>query len=95
MEAVERQLEGVIAVLRAEQQRRMAGSVIRRPTWKNLVFAGAAGSGKSRASAAVCRVYRELGLLSDGRLNGLLRRRREAVGGKAPGMTGRKTGSRR
>jgi hypothetical protein len=69
LEAVERQLEDVIVVLRAERQRRMAGSVIRRPAWKNLVFAGTAGSGKSRAAAAVGRVYRELGLLSSGRLN--------------------------
>jgi AAA lid domain-containing protein/ATPase family protein associated with various cellular activities (AAA) len=69
LEAVERQLEDVIVVLRAEQQRRMAGSVIRRPAWKNLVLAGPAGSGKSRAAAAVGCVYRELGLLSSGRLN--------------------------
>jgi predicted ribonuclease YlaK len=63
LEAVERRLEGVIGVLRAERQRRLAGSVIRRPAWKNLVFAGAAGSGKSRAAAAMGRVYKELGLL--------------------------------
>jgi hypothetical protein len=51
LEAVERQIEDAIVVLRAEKQRRMAGSVIRRPAWKNLVFVGAAGSGKSRAAA--------------------------------------------
>jgi hypothetical protein len=69
LEAVERQLEGALVVLRAERQRRLAGSVIRRPAWKNLVFAGAGGTGKSRAAAAVGRVYRELGLLSSGRVN--------------------------
>jgi AAA lid domain/ATPase family associated with various cellular activities (AAA) len=69
LEAVERQLEDVIVVLRAQQQRRMAGSVIRRPAWKNLVFTGAPGSGRSRAAAAVGRVYKELGLLSAGRLD--------------------------
>jgi hypothetical protein len=35
----------------------------------DLVFADPAGSGKSRAAAAVGRAYRELGLLSSGRLN--------------------------
>ena len=59
LHAVEDQLEAVIVVLQAEQRRRMAGSVIQRPAWKNLVFAGAGGSGKSRAAAAVGRVYHE------------------------------------
>lgn len=37
--------------LQVELRRRMAGSVIRRPAWKNLVFVGAADGGKSRAAA--------------------------------------------
>jgi hypothetical protein len=69
LEAVERQLEEVVIVLRAERQRRLSGAVIKRPTWKNLVFAGPPGSGKSRAAAAVGRAYQELGLLSAGRLD--------------------------
>ena len=69
LETVERQLEEMLVVLWAEQQRRMAGSVVRRPTWKNLIFAGPPGSGKSRAAAAVGRAYKELELLSSGRLD--------------------------
>jgi Cdc6-like AAA superfamily ATPase len=68
LEAVERQLEDVIVVLRVEQ-RRTAGSALKRPAWKNLVFTGAPGSGKSRTAAAVGRVYQELGLLSSGQLD--------------------------
>lgn len=44
------------------QERRAAGSVVRRPAWKNLVFTGGPGTGKS----AVGRTYRELGVLSSG-----------------------------
>jgi hypothetical protein len=69
LETVERQLEEVVVALRAERQRRLTGAVIRRPAWKNLVFAGPPGSGKSRAAAAVGRAYQELGLLSAGRLD--------------------------
>ena len=57
---------GRIAVLRAERARHQSGIEIRRPTWKNLVFTGSPGTGKSRVAAAVARLYRELGLLSYG-----------------------------
>jgi hypothetical protein len=53
LEAVTEQLTGVIAVLRAEQARRQAGIQISRPAWKNLVFTGGPGTGKSRAARAV------------------------------------------
>ena len=69
LETVERQLEEVVVVLRTEQQRRLSGAVIKRPAWKNLVFVGPPGSGKSRTAAAVGQAYRELGLLSAGRLD--------------------------
>ena len=59
-------LNDVIAVLEAEQSRRDAGSVVRRPVWKNLVFTGGAGTGKSRAALAVGQVYRKLGVLATG-----------------------------
>lgn len=36
---------------------------VRRPAWKNLVFTGGAGTGKSRAAAAVARCYQDLELL--------------------------------
>jgi hypothetical protein len=68
LEAVGEQLAGRIAVLRVECARRQAGIVVRRPAWKNLVFSGGPGTGKSRAAAAVARLYRELGLLSYGNL---------------------------
>jgi hypothetical protein len=34
--------------------------------WKNLAFTGGPGCGKSRAAAAVGRIYRELGVLAPG-----------------------------
>jgi hypothetical protein len=36
---------------------------VRRPAWKNLVFTGGPGTGKSRAAAAVARGYQDLELL--------------------------------
>lgn len=68
LEEVRGQLEVVLGVLKAEQERRRAGLAVRRPAWKNLVFTGPAGSGKSRTAAAVGQAYRELGVLSDGRV---------------------------
>ena len=68
LEAVTEQLADVMAVLRAEQARRQAGIPISRPAWKNLVFTGGPGTGKSRAAQAVARAYQELGLLRFGRL---------------------------
>jgi hypothetical protein len=52
LEAVSEQLTGLITVLRAEQARRGAGIEITRPAWKNLVFTGGPGVGKSRAERA-------------------------------------------
>jgi hypothetical protein len=43
LEVVERQLEEVLVVLRAEQERRAAGLAVSRAAWKNLVFAGGPG----------------------------------------------------
>jgi AAA lid domain/ATPase family associated with various cellular activities (AAA) len=68
LEGVQGQLDVVISVLKAEQIRRKAGLAVRRPVWKNLVFTGPAGSGKSRTAIAVGQTYRKLGVLSDGRV---------------------------
>jgi hypothetical protein len=68
LEAVSEQLAERIAVLRAEQARRQAGTAVTRPAWKNLVFTGGPGSGKTRAARAVTRIYTELGLLAYGHL---------------------------
>ena len=57
------QLAPLITVLRAEQARRKAGIAISRPAWKNLVFTGGPGTGKSRAATAIARLYRDLGVL--------------------------------
>jgi hypothetical protein len=62
------QLAPLVTVLRAEQARRTAGIAISRPAWKNLVFTGGPGTGKSRAAAAIARLYRDLGVLSYGNL---------------------------
>ena len=62
------QLAPLITVLRAEQARRKAGIAITRPAWKNLVFTGGPGTGKSRAAAAIARLYRDLGVLRYGNL---------------------------
>jgi hypothetical protein len=62
------QLAPLITVLRAEQARRKAGIQITRPAWKNLVFTGGPGTGKSRAATALARLYQDLGLLHYGNL---------------------------
>jgi hypothetical protein len=63
LKAVRDPLAGRIDVLQAEQARRATGADVRRTAWKNLVFTGGPGTGKSRAAAAVARGYRDLGLL--------------------------------
>jgi len=65
-ETVRAPLDDVMAALRAQQSRQAAGLVIRRPVWKNLVFTGGPGTGKSRAAVAVGQDYRELGVLASG-----------------------------
>jgi hypothetical protein len=62
------QLAPLITVLRAEQARRKAGIAISRAAWKNLVFTGGPGVGKSRAATAIARLYRDLGVLHYGKL---------------------------
>ena len=85
LETVTEQLAGAIAVVRAEQARRDAGVAVARPARKNMIFTGGPGSGKSRAAAAVGRVYRALGVLSSGHLT-------EVAGPDLAGATGRETG---
>ena len=62
------QFAPLLAVLRAEQARRKAGIAISRPAWKNVVFTGGPGTGKSRAAAAIAGLYRDLGVLRYGNL---------------------------
>ena len=62
------QLAPLLTVLRAERARRKAGIAISRPAWKNLVFTGGPGTGKSRAAAVVAGLYRDLGVLRYGNL---------------------------
>jgi hypothetical protein len=64
--AVRDQLDEVLAVLEVEQGRKSSGAVVRRPAWKNLVFTGGPGSGKSHAAVAVGQAYRKLGVLTTG-----------------------------
>jgi transcriptional regulator with XRE-family HTH domain len=66
LEPVQDQLRDVLAILEAERGREQGGWTVRRRAWKNLVFTGGPGSGKSRTAAAVARAYWKLGLLSSG-----------------------------
>lgn len=84
LEQVAGQIAPVIAVLRAEQARRRAGIEIRRPAWKNLVFAGGPGVGKSRAARAVARRYQDLGILAYGHVDEVAA---ADLAGPAPGDT--------
>ena len=68
LETAAAQIAPLIAVLRAEQARRRACIEIRRPAWRNLVFTGGPGTGKSRAARAVAHLYQQLGLLTYGKL---------------------------
>ena len=86
LETVSDQLAGLIAVLRAEQARRQAGTAVTRAAWKNLVFTGGPGSGKTRAARAVARVYTGLGLLAFGHL-------REIAAADLTGTTLQETGT--
>ncbi len=72
LDAVRAQLTAAIAVAEAEQARQAAGVTVR-PGWKNLVFAGAPGTGKSRVAALLADVYRDLGVLPAGTLTEVTR----------------------
>lgn len=65
-ETVQGPLNEVMAALKAQQSRRACGSTVRRPVWKNLVFTGGPGTGRSRAAVAVGQDYRKLGVLATG-----------------------------
>ena len=86
LEAVGEQLAGLIAVLRAEQARRQGGTAVTRAAWKNLVFTGGPGCGKTRAARAVARIYTGLGLLAFGHL-------REIAAADLAGATLQETGT--
>src|SRR5271165_5564230 len=86
LDPVAGQLGERIAVLRAEQARRRAGLAVTRPAWKNLVFTGGPGSGKTRAARAVARIYTKLGLLAFGHL-------REIAAADLTGTTVQETGT--
>ncbi len=65
--SVRERLGPLIALAAAEAARRRAGVTLR-PSWKNLAFAGPAGTGKSRVAAVLARIYQQAGLLSRGHL---------------------------
>ena len=67
-----------LAVVRAERARAELGMTISRPTWKNLVFTGAAGTGKSWVAWSLAGTYRELGFVKGG----------QVLEAAAAGMTG-------
>lgn len=85
LETVSEQLAGAIAVIRAELARKDAGVAVARPAWKNLVFTGGSGSGKSRAAEAVGRIYRGLGVLTSGHVI-------EVASADLPGTSSQETG---
>ena len=86
LEAVGEQFDGLVAVLRAEQARRQAGTAVTRTAWKNLVFTGGPGCGKTRVARAVARLYTGLGLLAFGHL-------REIAAADLAGSTLQETGT--
>lgn len=86
LESVTGQLEQWVAVVRAEQARRQAGATVSRPIWKNLVFTGPAGAGKSRAARAVTRIYHDLGILAYEHLD-------EVAAATLAGVTSEETGT--
>lgn len=65
---VRAQLEEWLAVVRAERDRATSGMTISRPAWKNLVFTGTPGTGKSHAARAVASAYHELGFTKGGQM---------------------------
>jgi hypothetical protein len=86
LETVTGQLAGMVAVLRAEKARRHAGASVIRSAWKNLVFTGGRGAGKSRTARAVARIYYQLGVLPEERVL-------EVAAADLAGTTVRETGT--
>ena len=70
--SVKDQLAALVIVAQAEVARQQAGITLR-PGWKNLAFAGPAGSGKSRVAAILARIYRDVGVLTGGQLTEVTR----------------------
>jgi len=68
LDTVRDQLAAVIAVIEAERARLDAGIPLTRRRWKNLVFTGGPGTGKSRTAAAIARLYHDLGVVTSGHL---------------------------
>ena len=66
LETVQSKLGDVLAVFQAEQGRKNTGLPVRRLAWKNLVFTGGPGTGKSRTAVALGQAYKRLGVLSRG-----------------------------
>jgi transcriptional regulator with XRE-family HTH domain len=85
-ETVHGPLNEVMAALKAQQSRRAAGSTVRRPVWKNLVFTGGPGTGRSRAAVAVGQDYRKLGVLTTGHV---IEAAAADLMGASPGETGK------
>lgn len=63
LEPVRDQIGEWLTVVRAERARILAGAQVRRRVWKNALFTGGPGSGKSRAAAALAWAYKDLGVL--------------------------------
>ena len=72
LRSVREQLEPLINAVRAERARRAAGIDLQ-PAWKNLVFTGPPGTGKTRVAAILGRIYRQIGLLPGGNLTEITR----------------------
>jgi hypothetical protein len=68
LEEVRSQLEEWLAVVRAERARADLGMQISRPTWKNLIFTGGPGTGKSWVARSLAGTYRELGFVEGGQV---------------------------
>lgn len=64
LDTVRDQLAAVIAVIEAERARLDAGIPVTRRRWKNLVFTGGPGTGKSRTAEAIARIYHDLGVVT-------------------------------
>jgi ATPase family associated with various cellular activities (AAA) len=61
-------LDEWLAVVRAERARAGTGVRITRPAWKNLVFTGGPGTGKSHAARVIASAYHEMGFVKGGQV---------------------------